>query len=223
MAPKIGDAFRKVAVIPNGVYSWDGSSMVEPHPKLSHIGNRKVLLFLSRVHKIKGILDLINVWRKICVEYPDWHLAVVGQIDQGVRAAVENTSKDTQLAQSITFTEPIYGHTRAQVFTKAEAFVLPSYGEGLPTALLEALSCNLPVIYTDECNFPSAENCGAGFRGPAGESNLETNLRRLLNLSDKDRIAMGEKGAEMIRSQFLWDKIAEKWISVYRNIIHETR
>ncbi len=219
MSAKIGSSVGKIRIIPNGAEIWDlpsPNNLLKKFPKLEH---KKIILFLSRVHPIKGVVDLLETWKLICRGYSDWHLLIVGPIEKEIEVFLNKTLEDQNLQDATTLTGPIYGVERLEAFAVADGFTLPSYGEGLPTAILEALSCRIPVVCTDECNFFEAEKAGAAFSGPAGKDMLLFNLEKLMNMTDSTRAQMGEKGQWLIKEKYSWKSIAEKWVQIYSGLL----
>lgn len=220
MVPKVGKVnCKKIITIPNGVDIWSLKKPINLYRRFPQLDQKKIILFLSRVHPIKGIMDLLETWKLICDQNTDWHLLVVGPIEKEIEFHLNKLLQEPQLKKSTTLAGPIYGSARKEVFALADVFILPSYGEGLPTVLLEALSCQLPVICTNECNFIEAESAGAAFSGSAGKDVLLSNLLKMLKLSDGDRKNMGKIGLELIKKKYLWKTVAQSWIKTYTKLL----
>lgn len=219
MALKVGRKnSQKIRVIPNGADIWELPKPVELLASFPFLQRKKVILFLSRVHPIKGIIDLLEAWKLCCRKHPAWHLLIVGPVEEEIKAQISCFLENKELQEATTFAGPIYGSARKEAFALADIFILPSYGEGLPTALLEALSCKLPVICTTECNFLEAEKAGAAFSGPAGKETLVSNIQKMLMLTDNEREKMGEFGQKIVREHYSWENIAKCWVQTYNSI-----
>lgn len=222
MLRKVGNKnLSKMMVIPNGADIWKLPERQYLQTRFPQLKGKKVALFLSRVHPIKGVFDLLEVWQKQHKNFSDWHLLFVGSIDKEVEKSIKERVKDDSMQKAITFAGPIYGEERLAAFAVADTFILPSYGEGLPTAILEALSSGIPAICTNECNFSEAVAAGAAFSGPAGIKSLTSNLVKMLNLSDRERKTMGQKGQTLIDTGYRWENIAQRWIDIYEKVIFE--
>ncbi len=220
MEPKVGNEAQKIEVIPNGVNAWSLPDSNKMHEQFPETKNKKIILFLSRVHEIKGICDLLNAWENQYTDFPNWHLLVVGSVDNSSKKFIQAVKSNSKFSKAVTFTGPMYGDSRLAAYAIADTFVLPSYGEGLPTVLLEALASSLPLVYTHECNFQDAVEIGAGIVYPAGISGLEVSLKKMLTLSDQDRFHMGKRGLELVRSHYSWGSIADQWIELYRRVVN---
>ena len=101
------------------------------------------ILFLSRVEKEKGIFVTIDTFELLHKKHPDLKLTIVGRGNALNEA--ESYVKKKELS-NIRFTGALYGDNLSQEFLKGDIFILPSYSEGMPTVVLEAMAFGLPVI-----------------------------------------------------------------------------
>ena len=142
---------KQVFILPNPV---DLSAQVP-----NRINSTKVsLVFFGRIGQRKGAFDLIRAFAALPAEQKDRsHLILAGdgEIEQG-RQLVESLN----LKEHITFLGWVNLEQRDALLTKADVFVLPSYNEGLPMALLEAMGWGLPVITTPVGGIPEVVNSG---------------------------------------------------------------
>src|SRR6185295_3582644 len=105
----------------------------------------RVIGFVGRIVRDKGLEDLMEAWKGLREEYPDLHLLVAGAfesrdpISPSADAALRGDSR-IHLTGNVDFTRPLYG--------AMEIVVLPTYREGFPTVPLEAAAMGLPVVAT---------------------------------------------------------------------------
>lgn len=114
--------------------------------------NQVTLLFCGRVGQRKGTFDLIEAFANLPVEQKNCAKLIIagdGDIQQG-RKLVESLN----LTEHITFAGWVNSEQRDKLLAKADVFILPSYNEGLPMAILEAMSWGLPVITTPVGGIP---------------------------------------------------------------------
>jgi glycosyltransferase involved in cell wall biosynthesis len=208
-----------IALIPNGITLKDYGCLPsrgvfeEAFPQAK---GRKVLLFLSRVHPKKGLLHLVQAWRRLASHHPDWLLIIAGPDEGGHRRVVEQAIHASGMAQSAMLTGALQGELKLAALAAAEALVLPSFSEGFPIVLLEALACRVPLLATRHCNFPEAMHAGAGIEivsptAPAAEGAL----REMLSLSQRERREMGRKGYALLEREHTWEVIARKTSQLY--------
>ena len=135
---------KKIKVIPNGVFI-ENISKINKDNSLSRFSKNKKLLFLSRVAPIKGIENLLYVWKKINSLSPKWVLLIAGPIDKKLE---KYFADKIELGKSnIYYLGSLFGSEKNIAYNEADIFVLPSYGEGLPTVLLEAMSFSKPILF----------------------------------------------------------------------------
>lgn len=103
----------------------------------------KNILFLARVEKEKGIFIAIDSFEILKRKYPDLKMTVVGG-GKALAEARDYTAKKE--LTSIKFTGPLFGKDLNCAFLNADLYILPTYGEGMPTSVLEAMAFGIPVI-----------------------------------------------------------------------------
>jgi poly(glycerol-phosphate) alpha-glucosyltransferase len=209
-----------ICVVPNGVDPPKATVAAAP-PWASGAGNdRKVLLFLGRLHRKKGLEGLIAAWREVQADAAacDWVLVIAGW-DQGGYARQLEHIAEAEGIRALRFVGPQFDDDKAASFARADAFVLPSLSEGLPVAALEAWSYGLPVLMTAACNLPEGFAAGAALPIGPDRAAIAAGLRRLFALSDAERRAMGERGRALVRQHFSWASVGERMATVYRWVL----
>jgi len=170
----------------------------------------------SRFVPEKGLHDLIQAYLKL--KDPPFKLAIAGDADHETEYS-RSLKKLGKEKEGIVLTGFISGRPLAELFSNAGLFVLPSYYEGLPIALLEALSYGLPVLVSDipanrEVPLPD-------FRFfPVGEiEKLAQGMAGLLKMG----ISHGEKmrNQTFLINNYDWDIIAKKTHQIYTSILEK--
>ncbi len=199
-----------VAVIPNGVSLPDLGKPVEK-------GERKRLLFFGRLHPKKGIEQLIRAW---AMEVPTignaWELVIAGWDDGGHSAGLEQLVDELGIAESVQFSGPAFGDDKDWLWRSADAYILPSFSEGLPMTVLEAWSYGLPVIKTRFCNIPDGFTAGAAIEIEPSDESVAAGLRKLAGLSAGELQQLGTAGRKLVEEKYTWPRIAENMRRVYR-------
>jgi len=201
-----------VHVIPNGV---DLAECDAPCPTdafadcpWSHRKRPRRVVFLSRIHKKKGLDLLVPAWGRLAREFPEWELIIVGPDEGGYRATVEELVRLHACSGTCTLIGPVTGTEKHALLGSADLFVLPSYSEGFPMAVLEAAAHRLPVVMTDECNFPELAAVGGAWECTATLESLTAALRDALSSDDAGRMERGRIGRELVAAKYTWEQAA---------------
>ena len=156
-----------------------------------------LILFLGRLGKRKGVGDLILAFSNIAKEYPDAHLALGGD---GDIAKYKDLVTRLQLEARITFLGWLCAEAKQRWMEKAAIYILPSYNEGFPMGVLEAMSAAVPVIASTAGGIPDAiTHKKEGLLVNAGDIGAITSAIRTL-LSDKEQ---GRQYSRNAKEKFL--------------------
>lgn len=176
------------------------------------IKSGKYFLAVARFVPEKGLHDLIHAFKRI---KSDFHLVIAGEADH----ATEYSNKlklEAETDPRIILTGYIKGEPLHQLYTHAGLFILPSYHEGLPISLLEAMSYGLPILASDiRPNLEVALPPHRYFQ--CGNVNDLKNKMAFLSMQ---MISEEEKHnlLSLISEKYNWEKIAEQTAEVYEKI-----
>lgn len=103
------------------------------------------ILYLARIDKNKGIFETIETFRLLKQSYPYLHLNICGNGEPDfVKEVMDYVTKNN--IEGVVFLGRVSGHKKTEAFASNDIYILPSYQEGMPTSLLEAMAFGLPVI-----------------------------------------------------------------------------
>ncbi len=221
-----------IAVIPNGIdLPTVTAPSAPPWEKFIDPG-QKVLLFLSRIHPKKGLVNLLKAWA--INQQPatgnrqsaEWVLAIAGWDQGGHEAELKRLCGELQipfadirdnppssifhLPSPIIFLGPQFNAAKAACYHYCDAFVLPSFSEGLPMVVLEAWANSKPVLMTPECNLPEGFQTGVALEVETTEPSLVAGLNELQRLTGAERLAMGNRARDLVVERFAWSRVAEQ-------------
>jgi len=109
----------------------------------------KHLLYVGNFYKVKNPQLIIRALREVKNRCPDLSIKLL-MIGEGyLQGKIENLTKDLSLTNNVTFLGRKTSHEIASYMQASDLLCIPSFNEGLPNVLLEALSCGLPVVSTD--------------------------------------------------------------------------
>jgi glycosyltransferase involved in cell wall biosynthesis len=199
-----------IAVIPNGVVVPVANQKAEGRKQKPKI--RKVL-FLSRIHPKKGLLNLVKAWH--IIQPPGWELLIVGPDQRGHLAEVQAAVSACGLENQTHFQSEVMDSAKIQCYRDADLFVLPSFSENFGLVIAEALSCCVPVITTRATPWQDLETHRCGWWIETGVEPLVKALREATALSDAERSEMGRRGRHLIEHHYTWPAIADKMCAVY--------
>ncbi len=212
-----------IAVIPNAVAVPSDRS---PQPFLTahpHIRGKRLVLFLGRLHPKKGLSLLAEAWALIAREFPEAHLVVAGPDDENTAERLHLQIASARIEGAVTFTGMLGRDMKWSALAASEAFVLPSFSEGLSMSVLEALGAGVPVIVTKNCNMPEVQEQGAGWEIVAEVSALQAALQTMLRHTPEQNRAMGERGADLIAKRYAPHVVAHAMAEVYRYVLDGTK
>lgn len=208
-----------IAVVPNGIDAGRYCKLPDPAAfadRLAKARGRRIVLYLSRLHPLKGVGLLIESWGRLgAIRGDDWLLVIAGGGIKRFERRLREFVEEIRLGESVMLTGPLYGKRKLEALSAADAFVLPSHSEGFPVAVLEAMACGLPVVVTERCNIADVGEHGAGWVVRANVESLEQVMGRCLSLSEEERKRIGKKGLELVRRKYTWDLLAERMNEVY--------
>jgi glycosyltransferase involved in cell wall biosynthesis len=219
---------EKIAIIPNGI---DLSEYAELPPKgffkkkFSISEDKKIILYLGRIHKTKGIEFLIKAYAylKNKMNFKDAVLVIAGP-DDGYLSEVKSLVHNLGISSSVLFTGLLseIDKIRAYVDSDVVVNVEPSNVYGLVP--LEAAACSTPVIVSSTNAISEVVATGEfGYSVKYGDViSLASMLHRVLSNKELTEI-LGRNGRKYIFSNFGWNKIIEKYEQVYTNVINGKR
>lgn len=182
-------------------------------PKVDRAGTE--LIFVGRLAPVKGVRVLLEAFTKARETRPDLTLTLVG--DGEDRAHLEKLA--APLGDAVTFRGYLSQEKVAEALAQADVLVLPSFAEGLPVVLMEALAAKRAVICTQVAGVGELVEEGvSGFRVPP--SDVDTLAARIGQLADDPELrrSMGEVGAARVRAEFDIRIEAERLAGHFRDV-----
>ena len=148
---QMGVQTDKIEIVPNGVNLSKYQKLPEKGEfrKKYHIKeDMKIILYLGRLNKTKGIDLLINAFSEISKELLDVKLVIVGP-DDGFLPNLKKMILDLNIKNDVIFTGPIFKKDKQKAYIDADVFVTPNFS-GFPLTFLESCACGTPIITTNK-------------------------------------------------------------------------
>jgi len=188
------------------------------HPE---VAGPVVVTLVSRILRDKGVLEFIEAASQLQSRVPEVVFQIVGEPDLGNPSAIPQSEIDSW--ESLPNVKYLARRSDiADILKGSHIVCLPSYREGLPKSLLEALSCGRPIITTD---VPGCrEVCNDGVNGllvPARDSISLSHAIIKLTINPELRQAMGRAGRVRAESEFSNEIVCTQTLDLYRRLMSQ--
>jgi glycosyltransferase involved in cell wall biosynthesis len=217
----------RIIVLSSQWRAWMASTMRNPnvvcianpmplHAEPPASARRSALLFLGRLEKAKGVFDLVDAVAELRgTTHPDVRLVLAGDDVDGLAAYVAGRG----VAGAVQLTGWVGPEKKRALLESAAVFVLPSYAEGSPISLLEAMAAGLPAVATAVGGIPDVVTDGVNgmLIEPGDVGTLTRVLRKLLD----DRMLRARLGAaarETVRLRFDADHVIGELEKIYASL-----
>lgn len=223
----VTSASKSVADKLNNLYGVDVSEIVYNgidtdffNPLSNRNKERDYILYTGILDAQKGLTDLIKSLKIVCEEFPNIRLLLTGNgpFERYLKKMVNNL----HLNNNVKFLGYVDKESLLSYYQNATIYVLPSYSEGFPTSILEAMSCGIPVIGTNVTGTSELiiNNENGLLVPPRNPERLAESIIYLLdnkNLRDK----MGKNGRNLMKQRFDWDLITDKIENCYFSLLEK--
>lgn len=197
---------QPVAIIPNGI------DLPEGFQKQS--GEFKTLLFLGRIHPIKGLVMLLEAWSALEQNFPEWQLKIVGPDNVGHLRELQDLQHKLNL-QRVIFADAVYESQKWQEYHNADLFVLPSYSENFAMSVAEALACGVPAVVSKGAPWQELETYHAGAWVNIDSSSFANSLKHMMQKSSIELVEMGQNGRKLMQDKYSWVMVATMMAELY--------
>lgn len=201
---------RNVTKIPNPIV------VAEAMTERTSAQSARTMLFLGRLGQRKGIYDLLDAVKRLTARHPQLVLLCAGD---GETVEVKRRAQQLGIASHVRVLGWVSGNEKEQLFAQSSICVLPSYGEGLPVALLEAMAAGLPIVASDVGGIPEAVADGVeGLLIKAGDvAALDAALDRLL-ADAQLRERMGGAARSKVLKSFAAERVFGQLGEMYQTL-----
>jgi glycosyltransferase involved in cell wall biosynthesis len=190
----------------------------------SGLRNRRLILFLGRLHPKKGCDLLIEAFAAVSKFFQpaptnpsELHLVIAGPDQSTYAAELKHRVNALGIGGRVTWPGMIAGELKWGAIRAAEVFVLPSHQENFGIAVAEALACSLPVLISNKVNiWREIETDKAGLVGSDDASGTRRLLERWLNLSEPEQGVMRRNALRCFERRFEAQKAAQSLIDAVR-------
>ena len=204
----------RIEIVPLGINLDEYANLPERGNFKSRFGidaEDKVILFLGRIHEIKGLDLLVNAFDKI--RNDNVKLAIVGG-DSGFKDTLDDMIEERDLQDKVIFPGVLTGRDKIEALVDCDVFVMPSRYESFTTSGLEAMACGKPLVLTRNNHIHTWVKDNVGLVCDFDEDDLSNCIETLLDNGELCR-EFGETGRKLIEDKYDWDKVSKHIESIY--------
>jgi glycosyltransferase involved in cell wall biosynthesis len=212
---------EKIEIIPNGVNPQDFSdiSLTSFFRKTYALNKEKIVLYLGRLHKEKGIDTLVRSFALLSKRMQDVKLVLAGP-DDGFLSTLKRIVDELNLAGKVIFTGSLNRKQVLAAYNVANVVVYASFHEGFGIVPLEAGIMGRPVVVSDVPAMDFVKKGKFGLVVKYGNvSQLSEALERLLTNAELSR-EMGENGKKFALENYSWAEIGRRIEDIYLHILN---
>lgn len=215
---KMGVESSKIEIVPLGINLNEYEKLPDKGKFKSRYGignDEKLILFLGRIHKIKGLDLLIKSFSKISDE--NVKLAIVGG-DYGFLDEVKSLIAQFNIENKVIFPGVLTGENKKEALVDCDVFVMPSRYESFTTSGLEAMACYKPLVLTKNNHIHTWVEGNVGLTCEFDDAELSDCFEKLLN-DEKLCEKFGNAGRNLIENKYDWDKIEKQISNIYQTCL----
>jgi len=179
---------------------------------------KKIILFVGELVKRKGVYDVIKVIPIVKEKIKDCIFVFVGN---GNIEKIKGLCRLKGIESNTFFLGEISGCRKISIFLDSDVFILPSYAEGMPITILEAMAAGVPVISTKVGAIPEIiKNGKNGFLIEPGKYNQLAEKIIYLLKNNKLREYIGKNNLEQVRQKYCVNRVISQISKIYDSFIH---
>ncbi len=216
---KMGVSADKIEIIPLGINLNEYNNLPSIgrfKSKYNINENNKIILFLGRIHEIKGLDLLIKSFNRISND--NVKLVLVGG-DYGFKEELEKLIDEFNLNDKVIFVGVLLGKDKIKALVDCDVFVMPSRYESFTTSGLEAMACSKPLVLTKNNHIHTWVKDKVGLVCDFNENDLAACLEKLL-YDKKLCETFGNTGRQLIETKYNWNRVSKQIELVYKNCIN---
>jgi glycosyltransferase involved in cell wall biosynthesis len=208
---------KPTTYLPNGAHSLENIFLQYPHHLWlgQRIQNKKVLVYIGVFRMRKRVFNLLYALAKVVKKYDDVLLLIVGG-GRGQEVLLKKLAHRLSLTDHVIFIGKVPNNEVPYFLHLADIFCLPSAYEGMPVAILEAMSMGKAIITSHISGMVDLidDNVTGKLVGVDDIDNLANAILQLI-LDDDLRGTMGKNAKQTVADRFNWDKIAQQYLEVF--------
>ena len=228
---KMGVDEDKIEIVPLGINleEYENLPAYGKFRSKFNIGeNDKLILFVGRIHEIKGLDLLLDAFNDLIVQSNEKNslenidcssikLAIVGP-DDGYLVKLEEKVKEYSLEENVIITGPLYKEEKQEALVDCDLFVMPSKYESFTTSGLEAMACSKPLVLTKNNHIHDWVDGNVGLACEDNKDSLREAIGKVLFDEELSQI-FAENGNKLIKEKYNWDIINDQILEIYNKYL----
>lgn len=205
----------RVALIPNGCDERPRQPTAGGSIELDETA--RWALAMGRLHPVKGYAELLEAWGELASA--GWKLVIAGPDEGGYRAVLERLVAERGLAGRVQLIGEVNDAQKWALLARCELFIAPSHTENFGMAIAEALQAGLPVLTTTGTPWAELVSHGCGWWVSLAGDEFRQALAAATGADADELRRMGANGQGLIAENYVWDRIAQRTVALYRDIL----
>ncbi len=201
---------KNIEVIPNSISYKEIESY-----KIQREENEKYILFVGRLHSVKGIDLLIKAFSQLPTKHIK--LKIAGPFTP-YKGELDRLVKELRLENKVEFLGMVSGKEKYQLYKNAWVFVSPSHSEVIGMVNLEAGILGTPVITTYQTGLYREWQDNGGLLINPNEKELQKSLNTAIHWSEEERNERGKKLRDFIIEHYSWENNISRWKNLYKSV-----
>jgi glycosyltransferase involved in cell wall biosynthesis len=198
-------------LIPNGI-------TVQNTTKASKDTQTRNYLFMARLHHKKGVMPMVEAWKNSSLaNHPDFKLTIAGP-DDGELTALLAFIQQSNIS-NIHYVGAVYGAQKDELLKNSHFYLLPSYSEGFPTSLLEAMQQGLIPLMTKGCNFPEAIENELAIEITPERNSIQWGLEQSRKMTHEKFMATSNIAINFVNNHYALENIAQQQADLYQKLL----
>lgn len=212
--------YKNSFILPLGTTSIPNVSNKQFLNMFPQFKNKKIILFLSRIHPVKGLDILLASVKELLSCNKDLILVIAGT---GKKQYLNKLKKKASLISNkqIFFIGFVDGMAKNALFSNSNMFILPSYSENFGIVVIEALSAGLPVAISDKVGIADdVRKANAGIVFHLNKEEIRESIEILMKNKKLSRLFV-KNGKRLVNLTYNWEKISQIQLEIYKKIINK--
>ena len=179
------------------------------------------LLFVGRIHPVKGLVNLIKAWKILCSTRVNitWKLRIVGPDQVGHQSVLEALVRELGLGDSVEFPGPKFDKELSAEYDNCDCLILPSFTENFGATIVDAMAHAKPCIASTFTPWHVLVEKKCGWWVSNEPEKLARGVVEMINCGDKKRQEMGRNGLRLVKEKYTWDAVADTMIAKYKEVL----